>query len=179
MGIFDSSAADRLSKLEAEARLADLEIERTKIKDLASLDVQNMTAGEIITLANVIEAIRVITSQRELQPAQYVSPSTSERRGGFGLDSGEQDAEQEARREEALAKLRQLLTGNIPDDAPIETVNGTIRFGDIPRTEDGNVNETWLDANCTCDEHEAKRIEADKAAGKPYADDEIASGLYL
>ena len=96
-----------------------------------------------------------------------------------GVESPQQDAEQEARREEALAKLRQLLTGNIPDDAPIETVNGTIRFGDIPRTEDGNVNETWLDANCTCDEHEAKRIEADKAAGKPYADDEIASGLYL
>lgn len=163
MGTFSSAAADRLAALEAEARLADLEIERTPIKDLPQLDIPNMTAGEIITLANVIDAIRVLTREYDDDtPPLFASSATAERRGGEDVTNAEA---------ERANQLRNLLAP--ADEMIVDTVSGPIPYADVPRDDDGRVNQEWLARECTCDDHEKRRIEADQGAN------ESPPGMYL
>lgn len=167
--MLSNAALDRLADLENEARLADLEIERTPLKDVGNLDIQNMTAGEIITLANVMEAVRVLSDTLKPStsvPAKYASPATSERRGGDYDDD-----------EEAMDKLRAYLTERLSEEPTVPTVSGPVKLSDVPRDENGAVIKEWLEANCTCDDHERKRIEADRQ--KSIGDPSIAAGLYL
>lgn len=66
--------------------------------------------------------------------------------------------------------------GDTLTDVTVQTVNGPMKWADVPRNEYGTVPEHWFDANCVCDEHEQGRIDADK---RKTADDSIARGLYL
>jgi hypothetical protein len=150
---------DRLAELETQARLADAVIERTKVADLASLDFEQMTVGEVITLANAVEAIRSLTeADKELKAAEDAPNSYP---GGPTTE----------RRDDALRRLSGMIGDLIPPDSEVETVNGPIKYGDIPKDEDGALLPGWLAANCTCPEHRAAR-------NNP-SDSTIARGLYL
>jgi hypothetical protein len=192
MTAFTDAEYARMSELESRARLADLEIERTKLRDIGKLDIANMTAGEIVTLANVMEAVHVLTDaiKRDAQESpygRYATPSTSERRT-FPFDSstgaykptgaayyGDIPAGDDS---EGLAKLREAILARLAENgAQVNTVSGPISVADVPRDENGRVNEDWLNANCTCDDHERMRIEADRK--KDTGDPSIAAGLYL
>lgn len=173
---------NRLAELRDQAELADLEIETMTASDFHKLDAKTLTAGQIITLANLIEAFNTIRSavptdltvSGSYPEDVYASPAASERRsdGPFsGLNYGvqsryndEADQSDAAKREEVKARLLALLTGSFSPDQEIASVNGPIRYGDIPKDDKGNIPRDWIDANCTCDEHERKRIESDKAA---------------
>lgn len=185
MRAFTDAEYDRLADLENRARLADLEIERTPLKDIAKLDVTNMTAGEVVTLANVMEAVQLLANavkrdEQERYSDKYATPATSERRSAYNYAT-QADAAQSSDKEsaEALRKLRAYLTERLskPQESMVETVNGPIKVSDMPRGLDGDVDRAWLEANCVCDDHEQMRIDADKA--KTIGDPSIAAGLYL
>lgn len=48
----------------------------------------------------------------------------------------------------------------------VQTVNGPMRWADVPKGADGNPTTEWVDANCMCEEHVKKR-EAKKSKGGP------------
>lgn len=159
MSIFDSS---RLNSLREKAELADLEILTLKPSELTKLNPASLTVGQIITLADVIDAMDTVsTKAATLRTTDttdvYAPPSRAERRSGGDKAKAVQD-------------MISILTGKIPDDFPVPTVGGPVKYADIPKDEQGNVPDSWLDENCTCTDHEQKRIDADKADG---------AGLYL
>lgn len=192
---FSDADYSRMSDLENASRLADLEIERTPLKDVGNLDIANMTAGEIVTLANVMEAVHVLTDafKRDAQEYAGYSPATSERRsqtfdnraGRFAPNGGgasyyDRPASGDNESEESLRKLREYLTERLSEAPPmVNTVSGPIKVTDIPRTEDGQIVAGWLEENCTCDDHEKQRIDADKQKATGIGDPTIATGLYL
>lgn len=193
--------------LDLDNRLRDARLESTKVKEITSLDPADMTVGELITLANAVEAIRALTDFAEgarvsqgpsgLLP-EYTPAYGAEKRGaapGYfeATNAGDEryrdvyaedqavTAEERDKREAAAQRLISLLSGTIPDEYEVPTVNGPVRYSDVPKTPDGRPEPAWIDANCTCDDHERKRIEADQPKigsadldGKP-----IPSGMYL
>jgi hypothetical protein len=176
-----------IDKLEAQNRYNDAVIEATKVQDLASLDIANMTVGEIITLANAIEAIRVLTSDRDAadKPASVlapvnsgVSPLTFAEKREYGYEPRRNpyaDKPDKAADDALRARVAQMLSDAIPADYEVPTVNGPIRYGDIPKGPDGLPVAGWIDANCACAEHEAARkstAPADEAATGP-------TGMYV
>lgn len=199
MGFFSDRA--QLDSLDAENRLRDARIEATRVKDMATLDVENMTIGEVITLANAIEAIRSITSDsglKDVVQSTYTPPARAEKRFAtdesvpfvaasgsypsrsdagypFSATPAESDDE-EAAREALYARLSALLSDVIPDDYEVNTVGGPVRFSDIPRDANGVPDSAWVEANCTCEDHERKRIDADRTT---LVDEGSGSGLYL
>lgn len=185
----------RLADLRDEAELAELEIKTLTAKDFATLDSSKLTAGQIIVLADLIDAFTVIrggiagrvsdavaSSVPSYEGDYYASPLTSETRSDFASATAsyasEPDQSTESRREEMLARIKALLSGSVPPDTQIQTVGGPVRYADIPKDEDGKPSESWVEANCTCDDHERKRIEADRNSADvdPFA---FAPGQYL
>lgn len=184
---FSDADYSRMSELENASRLADLEIERTPLRDVGKLDIANMTAGEIVTLANVMEAVHVLTDAFKRDAQEYekayagYSPATSERRSGYNYatqaEAGPPSDDESAA---AIRKLREYLTERLSEAPPmVNTVGGPIKVTDIPRDEDGQIVPGWLEANCTCDDHEKQRIDADKQKATGIGDPTIATGLYL
>jgi hypothetical protein len=179
---------DRLTELEATARLNDAVIETTKLTDLPNILNSDLTAGEVITLANVIEAIRSISEAGDtLAPSKLRAPSrdTEFRRTETNYltpaDVAQAYGTEEQEKSAAMTRLSALMSDLIPPDYEVPTVNGPVAFADIPKNDDGSVPKAWIDENCTCDEHEKGRIASDDAV-PPAAtgdDDSIARGMYL
>jgi hypothetical protein len=168
---------NRLAELRDQAELADLEIETMTASDFGKLNAATLTAGQIITLASLIEAFNTIRNAAPgLTGDIYATPATSERRSGpFSAYSDEAD---EAKRAEVKERLLNLLAGRFEPDQKIDTVNGPMRYADLPKDDNGNLPADWIEANCTCDEHERKRIEADRQSADidPFA---FRPGNYL
>lgn len=51
-------------------------------------------------------------------------------------------------------------------DDLVQTVNGPMKWSDVPKGADGVPTSEWVDANCMCEEHVKKR-EAKKSKGGP------------
>lgn len=58
----------------------------------------------------------------------------------------------------AVGTLRDSGTPvSVDDDAVFDTEDGPVRYTDVPRGDDGNVDDEWLAKKCTCAEHVAAR----------------------
>jgi hypothetical protein len=166
---------NRLTELRDSVELAELEILSMSPSDFAKINAANLTAGQIITLASLVDAFSSIRSFQSVTPGSdvYPSPATSEQRSGLFSGSAGSPT-----REEVKERVLALLAGKFAPDQEISTVNGPVRYADVPKDENGDVPAEWVDANCTCDEHERKRIEADRNAAEadPFA---YKPGQYL
>lgn len=178
---------ERLDKAESANRLAELDILNARTSDLGKIRASELTAGQLIILADVVNAVRDLTSLPE--PGNDVSaedvrdyfapPSSSERRGGFDPDESAAyrsakaayDSLTDEEKAELADRLRSIFSSKIPDDTTFDTVNGPVKFSDVPKG--GEELSNWLDQNCTCDEHERKRERVVSSA----ADSE--PGMYL
>lgn len=139
----------RLDDLRDRAELDILEIDNRKTTDLLDLTTQELTIGQIIRLADLVNAVD------DLQRAVKGAPSTST--GVETRYSGEAEQSAAAAKADALAKLFQ--------DQLVQTVNGPVPWSDIPVDEDGIIPNSWVDENCPCAEHAKKRTEKESRAG--------------
>lgn len=168
---------DRLAELETQARLADAVIETTKVSDLPALDYSNMTVGEIITLANAVEAIRSITDAEDAlsDAARLTAPAPESYPGGYATER--RGGSPESSYDQAIRKMSKMVGDLIPPDYEVNTVGGPVKYRDIPKDRDGALLAGWLADNCTCESHENERIAKDQHSAS--GDDRIARGLYL
>lgn len=183
--------SDEFETLDLHNRLRDARIESTPVKDLPSLNVADMTIGEVITLANAIEAIRAITdysrSMSVPDEAERPTPSPYASGGGFAPETRSQSAfstvpvtDEDQADNGAAARLLSLLSGVVPQDYEVNTVNGPIKYSEIPRLGDGNMDPAWIDENCTCEDHERKRIKRDQIGAAENDGVPLTSGgMYL
>jgi hypothetical protein len=178
---------ERLDKAESANRLAELDILNARTSDLGKIRASELTAGQLIILADVVNAVRDLTSLPEpdadVPSAEdvrdyFAPPSSSERRGGFGTDEtaayrsakAAYDSLTDEEKAELADRLRSIFSSKIPDDTSFDTVNGPVKFSDVPKG--GEELSKWLDQNCTCDEHERKRERVVSAA-------DSEPGMYL
>jgi hypothetical protein len=67
-----------LTDLRDRAELAALEIETLPVAQLLELDTSNLTVGQLIVFANMLDAVAVV--HKASVSAAYVTPQTAERR---------------------------------------------------------------------------------------------------
>ncbi len=157
----------RLSVREADARNKELDIELLPVRDISTLDFESLTVGQLVKLADVIEAFGIIHDAPTIlgtsavprpasSPTMYAPPSAAERRS-----SGDDAADER----EARERLAMLIDALIDPDKDVQTANGPIKYRDIPRDDDGRPLDSWVDENCMCDEHKNKREDAENQSG--------------
>lgn len=130
-------------------RLAAERMEARRITEISDLDTAQLSVGDVIAVAEVREAVDTLMSQRF---DATVERTTQDDEPTIDLSDPQ--------------KIREFFAKKMMSpDTEIQTVNGPVRYRDVPKDESGDVPDEWLDENCTCDDHEGKRIARDTATG--------------
>jgi hypothetical protein len=173
-----------LSDLRDQHERAELEILTASPDSLPTLfDSGALTVGQMIIVCELINGMRDVVngakadSAREratgllakyaekrygAQAAQYGTVSSP-----FGLADTD-DEPTEEQKAEAVRRLKELIKARFGLDSDtnmVDTVNGPVPMSSIPRDEEGNFDQAWINENCNCEDHTDKRVaQAERAA---------------
>jgi hypothetical protein len=85
----------------------------------------------------------------------------------FGLADTD-DEPTEEQKAEAVRRLKELIKARFGLDSDtnmVDTVNGPVPMSSIPRDEEGNFDQAWINENCNCGDHnDARAAQAERAA---------------